>query len=221
MEVVLIVAASVAGIGLLIGLVLWAEKKRRDDMQRVAAELGLEFYPKGSEVLQSQLSGFKLFGAGRSRKLTGLIQGESDEVTLSIFDYQYTTGSGKNSHTHRQTVASMQSTALSICEFSMRAENFLDKLGNMVGFSDIDFKSHPNFSNWFVLKGASETEVRKLFEPNILTYFESKRGISVEGQPGKIIIFRPGSRTKPKDIKNFLAEAYEVYGIFVDNLPPP
>ena len=74
--------------------------------------MGLEFFPDGSEALQSELSVFKLFNSGRGRQLSKLIKGESDEVQISIFDYQYTTGSGKSSHTHVQTVAAMQSPAL-------------------------------------------------------------------------------------------------------------
>ena len=94
----------------------------------------------------------------------------------------------------------------------------LDRLGSMIGMDDIDFDSHPNFSKWFLLKGTTESAVRQLFKPAVLNYFEGKKGISVEGQPGQIIIYRPGQKTKPNDIKNFFAEAYEVYGTFVDNL---
>lgn len=218
MEGLLIIAGMIAIVIAIVAISYWMDKKRREALQQTATELGLDFFPDGSETLQAELSAFKLFNSGRAKKLTKLIKGESDEVQISIFDYQYTTGSGKNSHTHSQTVAAMQSPTLRICEFSMRPENMLDRLGSMIGMDDIDFDSHPNFSKWFLLKGANESAVRQLFKPAVLSYFEGKKGISVEGQSAQIIIFRPGKKTKPNEVKNFLAEAYEVYGIFVDNL---
>ena len=73
------------------------DRKRRAALQKVADKLGLDFYPKGSEKLESDLQKFVLTNKGRDRKLTKLIQGQSDEVKISIFDYQYTVGSGKSS----------------------------------------------------------------------------------------------------------------------------
>lgn len=218
MQVILIIIGIIVLIGAIVGFAYWTDKKRREALQQAATELGLEFFPDGSETLQAELSGFKLFNSGRSRKLSKLIKGESDEVQLSIFDYQYTTGSGKHSHTHHQTVASMQSTSLRICDFTMRPENMLDRLGSMIGIDDIDFDSHPNFSKMFLLKASTETAVRQLFKPALLEYFEGMKGISVEGLPGQIIIYRQGKRTAPTEIKSLLTEAYEVYGIFVDNI---
>ena len=53
----------------------------------------------------SELSHLPLLSRGRARRLVNLIQGETDEAELAIFDYRYTVGSGKNSQTHRQSVA--------------------------------------------------------------------------------------------------------------------
>ena len=198
----------------------YSDKKRKEAVLAVATELGLEFFQDGSSELQDQLSAFKLFNSGRAKKLTKLIRGDSDEVRISIFDYQYTTGHGKQSKTHYQSVASLQSNALRITDFLIRPEGIWDKVGGAMGFQDIDFDSHPNFSKMFVLQGSNEEAVRAMFKPAILEYFEGKKGISVEAQPGTIIIYRPGRYVKPPEIKNFMGEAYEVYGAIVDNLDP-
>ena len=196
----------------------FADKKRKEGLQAVASELGLEYFLDGSVELQEQLSAFKLFNTGRARKLTKLIRGDSDEVRISIFDYQYTTGRGKHSKNHYQTVAALQSRALDITDFLIRPEGMLDKLGGVMGFQDIDFDSHPNFSKMFVLQGSNEEAVRSMFKPAILEFFEGKKGINAAAHSGTIIIFRPGRFIKTPEIKNFLGEAYEVYGAIVDNL---
>ena len=217
MEAVIVIVVIVLLIGGAIGWGLYADKKRKEALEVIATEMGLDFLPDGSTELHNQLSGFKLLNSGRAKKLTKLIRGQSDEVMISIFDYQYTTGSGKHSKTHYQTVAALQSPRLGIPDFTMRPENMFDKLGGMIGLQDIDFDTHPMYSKMFVLKGSNETAIRQTFKPPILEFFQNKKGISVEGDRGTIIIYRPGRFVKPDQIKDFLGEAYEVFGVFADN----
>lgn len=217
MDIALLIGGVIAGIGLIVGYAFWADKKRREGLQRVAEEMGLEFFTEGSSTLQSQLTGFKLFRTGRSRKMSKLIQGASDEVQISIFDYRYTVGGGKNSHTYSQTVAALQSRELSVPDFTLRPESMLDKLGGMIRMSDIDFDSHPKFSSTYLLKGPNENAIRALFGPQLLSYFEQQSGICVEAAPGMLILFRTGRKISPAGIKEFLSKGYEVYGMLVDS----
>ena len=208
------------GIILLIGGGIWysyyAEKKRREHLEQAALEMGLTFFPDGDERLLELLRRFRLFNQGRARKMKNLVQGDSGEVQIAIFDYQYTTGSGKNSTTHRMSIAALQSGELRCPDFTMRPENFLDKIGGALGFQDIDFDSHPTFSQSFVLQSSDEEAVRKYFQPNLLEFFETRPGVCVEAQPGMMFFYRSGKRVKPDEIKDLLASAYEVFGTMVD-----
>lgn len=218
MDAILVVLGIIFVIGFTVGLAKWADHRRKEAFCKAATELGLDFFPKGSSQLQSQLAGFKLFNTGRRRTLSKLIQGESDEVAISIFDYRYTTGSGKHSHTYQQTVAVLSSPALRVPEFTLRPEILLDKLGGMIGLRDFDFASHPKFSSMYVLKGANEKRIRTLFKPEVLAYFEQRKAINVEAIAGKLVVFRPRRKIAPAELKNFLSQAYEIYGMIVDNL---
>lgn len=193
-----------------------ADRKRTEALQNVANELGLKFLPDGDSGLFSALSGFQLFNLGRLRVMSKLILGETDDVTIGIFDYKYTIRRGKKRRSRIATVASLQSKQLPPIQFTMRPEGFFDGIGGMMGFQDIDFASHPNFSKMYVLKGENEQAIRSRFKPTVLEYFESKPGLSVESGNGAIIIFRPRQRVGPDEIKTLLAEAYEVFGIMVD-----
>lgn len=195
---------------------MYAAKKRREDMLETAEALGLTFFPDGDASLLNRLSQFKLFNQGRGKKMKNLIQGDSGEVKIAIFDYQYTTGSGKNSSTHLQSVVALQSDALICPDFSMRPEGMFDKIGSALGFQDIDFESHPTFSNSFVLQSSNEEAIRKYFQPSLLEFFESKPGISVEAQSGTMFFYRTRQRIKPNEIKDNLAQAYEVFGVMID-----
>ncbi len=211
---ILVVIAS------LIGLTAWhshkKSKERTAAFEQQAASMGLQFDPDATGV-RDRLIGMKLMTAGRGQRARNLISGDAGDVKISIFDYQYTTGSGKNSRTHIQTVVALESAEIQAPSFSMRQQNgFLDRIGKFFGGQDIDFESHPKFSEMFVLKGPEEKIIRSFFTPELLTFFESKVGHCVEGAAGQIILYKNGQRTSPEDVKDLLASAYEVYGHIVD-----
>lgn len=208
------------GIFALIGFVslfAWlSERKRRTKMAETAEALGLEYFPHGHSALTSQLNGFSLFGQGRLRKLTKVILGTTDDVQIAIFDYQYTTGGGKNAQTHKQTVTSVHSAEIKAPSFVLRPESIFSRMGGLLGFKDIDFDSHPRFSKMFVLKGSDSMAIREFFNPAMLSFFEEQKGICLEARPGMLMFYWPRKRVRPDDIRDSLAKAYEVYGLIVD-----
>jgi len=173
-------------------------KKRREAFIETAEEMGLQSNPDGDSELMDRFAGFKLFSRGRARKMKNVVQGDSGEVKIAIFDYQFTTGSGKQTRTHYQSVVSLQSQEIQCPGFTMRPESILDQIGSAIGFQDIDFDSHPNFSKMFV------------------EFFETKKGISVEAGHGALFFYRPSKKIKAEEIKDYLGQAYEVYGAMVD-----
>ncbi len=196
----------------------YAEKKRAESLKDFADELGLDFFPKGREDVLAKVQQFKLFSTGRSRKMKNLILGTTDIASIAIFDYQYTTGSGKNSSTHSQTVVSMQSSALTIPDFTLRPEGLMDWFGSALGFQDIDFDNHPEFSKLFVLKGENEAAVREFFDDQILDFFVQRKGVTFEGASGVFVYCRRRTRTSVQDIKKYLEEGYTVYSSFMERL---
>lgn len=204
------------GVALLIHFVTQHyEKVRREALENFAQELSLDFHPLGHPPLLEKIQDFKLFNSGHSRKMTNLILGETDVLNVAIFDYRYTTGSGKNQQTHYQTVVAMEAPDLQIPSFTLRPESLFDWFGSVLGLQDIDFDDHPEFSNAFVLKSENETAVRNFFDRELLDFFAERKGITFEGGPGKFIYFKGGKTTKPEEMRSYLEEGYSVYSAFV------
>ncbi len=193
------------------------EKKRTQQLQEIAQQMSLTFNPAGTLADLNEFQRLGIFKLGSGRKVANLLYGETDEVAIRIFDYQYTTGSGKNTHTHKMTIAALESPRLEVLpEFSMRPENLFDRLGSMLGFQDIDFDEHPEFSRLFVLKGPDEAAIRQSFRPAVLDWFAARPGICVEAIPGRLIYYRSSRRAKVEDYPKILGEAYQVFGAIVD-----
>ena len=190
-------------------------KKRTEAFQAQANEMGLDFAETSDELI-GRLGDFALFKRGRGKRTRNVLTGDAGDVKISIFDYRYTTGSGKNKTVHKQTIVLLESANIHAPAFSMRQQGFFDKFGKALGFQDIDFTSHPKFSKMFVLQGPNEEAVRKFFTPQLLEFFETQERVSVEGGFGRIMTYSARKVLKPEEVKDGLARAYEVYGHIVD-----
>lgn len=208
-----LIIGGLALAGMIMFVVHKFEKARTERFQAVADELGLKFFPNGDPEVQNAMGHLWLFKQGHSRKTKNMLCGQTEDIDLAIFGYRYTTGSGKHRHTHQQTVISFRSPHLSLPEFELRPENLFHKIGQALGYKDIDFESHPTFSKRYIVRGPIDAAIRDLFTPEILEEFESQNGISIESSNDRLIYYRAGKRIKPEEVRSFMEEGFRIYGL--------
>lgn len=217
MPVAFIILASVLGSLLLIFVLVYAhfqqEKARTEQFQSVAADLGLDFHPTGDSGVMDAIGHLRLFNQGHGRKMKDMISGKTEDIEIAIFGYRYVTGGGNNQQTHQQTVISFQSPNLSLPDFDLRPEHFFHKIGQALGYSDIDFDTHPEFSARYLLRGPDEAAIRQFFQPELLRFFESNQGVSLEASGDRLIYYRARKRIKPEQVRSFMEEGFRVYGV--------
>jgi hypothetical protein len=212
MEVTLIIIGILAVIGLIIWAAWFYEKKRSEALQAIANALNFSFLRKGDDSLITSNAHFNLFSRGRSKKVSNIMNGRANDMDITIMDYQYTTGSGKNSHTWSQSLIIVQSNLLQLPSFALSPENFFHKIGTIFGYKDIDFASHPKFSKQYLLRGNDEEAIRNTFSDELLKFYEKHKELSTEGEADKFIFFKAGKRLAPKNIQAFLQEALNMFG---------
>lgn len=194
--------------------IIWSvihERKRREKLTAIAQQMGLSFDPKGT----MPAGGFNhapLFNLGRARRTKNVMSGQVEDVQLHLFDYQYTTGSGKHSSTHRYTVAALEVRNFNLPKFHLKPEHFGHAIAKLFGYDDIDFTDFPVFSKKYHLSGDNEDAVRSVFTPDVLAYFEenAKGNLSVEAWDSWLVLYRSGGRKKPNKWPTFLQDAFEV-----------
>jgi hypothetical protein len=215
-----IVLGCIAGGLSIVGLVLWLvfryEKKRTAALEIVANEIDLQFSPHKDERLLAKLQQFRLFNWGHSRRMKNVMTAVTEHATMTIFDYQFTTGGGNHSRTHSHTLVAMEMTALQLPRFSIWPEGWTDKIEAKLGFQDIDFDQHPEFSSKFVLQADDETAVRCFLTNQILDMFVTRPEISVDAIPG-LFTYMKARRSKPEEIRELMAEAYAFAKVFQEN----
>lgn len=190
------------------------DRKRTEAIKQLAATMGFDYREHPQTYLPDTIWQFDLFNKGRNRRLKHLIQGTQEEAIVSVSDYQYTTGTQKNRTTHNQTVVFIESDRLNLPNFLLIPENIFHKVGNVFGYKDIDFDSHPEFSSQYLLKGTDEESIRSLFHDGILNIYQRHPGTSTEGLDTLLIYYRKGQRFKPDQWQNLLNEAIEAYEQF-------
>src|SRR5512135_1468017 len=96
----------VAVLALVGGLIVYSARKERERTEQLAAlapAMGFTFEPAPDLEAMKASGALPLYEHGHSKKLANLLSGQAGERDVKLFDYRYTTGSGKNSHTWHQT----------------------------------------------------------------------------------------------------------------------
>ena len=206
---ILIAGAVVVAIGAGISLAYAYEKKRTAALADACLRLGFNFQPMIPKEQAPSFGNFHLFSVGRGRKGWNLMTGKADGAAVSILDYHYTTGGGKNSHTWTQTVAVFPAAG-ELPEFMLAPEHWWDRIGQALGMKDLNFEASPEFSKHYLLKGPDETRIRAVFGAEALGFFAQTPGWTVEAKDGALAVYRMSSRPKPEELQTFVGEVAAV-----------
>jgi hypothetical protein len=205
----IVLGAVAVGAGALI-LVHYLEQRRTSSMFEWSERRGFNFQGDISVATSSARRNFELFsrGVGTQRILNG-IKGEYEGFPLFLFDFRYTTGSGRSRATHRRTVV-LLTLKRSLPSFTLRPEHVFHKIGALFGYQDIDFVNAVRFSSRYLLQGADEPAVRHLFRPQVLDFFSERLGFNVEGEGKEILVFRDLKRAAVRDLDALLEDATRI-----------
>jgi hypothetical protein len=83
------------------------------------------------------------------------------------------------------------------------------------GYKLIQFETHPEFGERYLLRGANEDAVRQFFRPPLLDYFQSlqeKPVWNVEAAGPWLLVYLPSKRCKPDQLREFTDAAATIAG---------
>ena len=170
----------------------FAAQKRRKGLEEFARRMGLHFQPDVSDDFPYlfEALGLTPFGQGRSRRAYNLLHGQRGAVEWLLFDYQYTTGSGKNKRTVRYGVVAAR-VPFDFPRTVIRPEGIFDKVAAMAGFDDINFESEA-FSRRYHVSGGNRKFAYDLVHPQMMEYLLSLPAMHWQLAPGVVMIIQGG-----------------------------
>ena len=210
MPAITVIVVVVALVGGLIYVIQMMQKRRTEAMQLACQAMGFAFEEKGDLDRLRGFGDLPLFDRGHSKYARNVMTGRTADREVLLFDYRYTTGGGKSSHTWAQTVALFPNGAAGLPDLDLAPENFLHKIGQAFGYQDIDFDHSPDFSDHYLLRGNDEMAIRTAFTADALSFLGQQHGWHVEIRAGHVAVYRSGRECKPPEAPAYLADTLRV-----------
>ncbi len=164
-------AFSVLAALVAIPVAIWADRHKKARLSlahQLAAQHGFVVDPDSKRPPEQP---FDLFGIGSSKQVSFQFwrHGEQD----SVFQYRYTTGSGKNRTTHHRTVA-LVSLPFAAPHTKIGPEGFWSGIGRMVGVRDIEVES-AEFNDQYRVTSDNERFAVTLLDQQMLAWLLSSQ----------------------------------------------
>ena len=156
---------------------------------------------------------FDLFSKGRSRKAFNFLRGQRRDAQVTIFDYQYTTGAGRNSRTTFQTAVLFNLETPELAQFILKPRGLWEKMTSKLGAKEIDFSTAAEFTKKYLVKGTDEIAIHQVFNPSVVAFFEGQQGLSVEANDKQLLVYRQAKRIKPDELQAFLENAVQLLAL--------
>jgi len=205
-------------VAVLVGAGLWylqtvALTKRRKRMSEVAARHELSFSAKDPFRMPDTLP-LAFFDRGHSRKASNVMYGRTaDGHDRRAFDYQYTTGSGKNRRVYNFSCG-LISTGAQWPQLTLGPEGFFERVLDVVGGADIQFESE-EFNRAWEVRSSDPRFAAALIDPEMMLFLlEKAEGARIEVH-GPWILFS-GEQRDPDSLPQAIAAAEA----FRDGIPP-
>jgi hypothetical protein len=196
------------------GIYAWRQEvKRREALRAWCLTHGWKLSSHSVEGWHVDYSGIRVFSRGHSRSGDNIITGHFRGRPVTLLDYKYTTGSGKNRQVHNYGLTIMGSDFPTI-PLQIRREHFFDKVGEFLGGGDIDFES-AEFSRKFHVKSADRKWAYDVIHTRTMDYLLTAPDFMVEFGFGEIVILRKG-KCDPAQYESQVEMAWQLYDLIPD-----
>ncbi len=207
--IIIFVLAGVAG------WFFWQEeKKRRQRLAEWAVRNGWHYSEAKRRDMHHTYPGQKLFDRGHSRFGQNFVTGKFKGMEVACFDYQYTTGSGKNRSTHNHGVVVLHLDH-PVIPLTIRREHALDKVGEFLGADDIDFES-AEFSRTFYVKSSDKKWAYDVIHTRTMDFLlQNAADFSLAFGHNELAVIKTG-RCQPDQYEKAVKLAHGLYELIPD-----
>lgn len=191
---------------------IWAvasylDKKRRERVVAIAKELDLELNWRLPDQDQGIFGQFQVVDRGRAKTTSLSLVADDGQTRITLFDYSFVTGSGKNQQKHNWVVSLCRSEDIVAPSMQLKPASLFSFFGSLLGFQDIDIPDAPEFSKAFVIQGEDPESIRKFLDlPRREAFL--RKPYQTYGTRGRyLLIVRERQKLDAPNIKPLLSES--------------
>jgi len=189
--------------------------KRREAMLLLAQRLGLHFEPHKNRYMARELRFLNKLRHGSNRYAYNILSGNYRGHDVTVFDYHYQTGSGKDTHHHHFSFFTVRLPG-AFPELTIGPEGVFSKIAQAVGYDDIDFESH-EFSRKFCIRSRDKKFAYDFCHAQMIEYLLANPDLTLEVELNTLAISF-NRRLRPEEIEPNLERAIQVRLLMPDYL---
>lgn len=177
--------------------------ERENSLNNLALENQWEYYQESLNI--SKWEKYPTFINNRVTREHNVLKLEINDYLCTVADIEV------RAQNAISTLNTIEMTALHIDlklgvipSFSLEKEELFDKLVNKIVWKDIDFKSHPQFSNYYLLKGEDREAIEAFFHTGLLDYLQTNTGYHIESHKKGLLIYKKNKQLSLTEIKELI-----------------
>ncbi|MCI5106353.1 MAG: hypothetical protein MRY76_06555 [Pseudomonadales bacterium] len=194
------------------------EKARTLEFIKLAQELGMSTSSKVDKSFRNRLKPLQRFKRGRHERFKNILCEHEHNRELIFFECFRGHRGGNTENRERRVMEGIfhfTSSDLDLPCFSLHeAEELQQIFVSALGYKDINFDNHPDFSRKYLLNCDNEFAINQLFSDKLVAYLEQLTGISIEGAGNQLIVYRPYIRIETSRFKQHKQQATEIFEQF-------
>ena len=210
----ILIFLAVFGIFVAIGVFAFLyERKRTAALQAVAAQLGMHFQRRGGREMLQNVGLLAAMPRGRNPHTKNVIAGRYQAIDMWLYEYVFTTGSGKHQQTHHHEIA-LAALPAAFPGLTIVPENVGHKLFDALGGDDIDFESD-EFSRRYWVRSPDRRFAYDIVHGRMMEHIMSPGLERWELKGPYVALWSQRSRLRPEEVKPHLDRLAR----FVDLIP--
>lgn len=166
-------------------------KKRREGLFELAAKLGLRFNPDHDRNIARGYSFLDKLRSGDNRYAFNVLSGRFRDNDIIAFDFHYETHSsnskGQNQTHHHYFSFFILNMPIIFPELKIGREGFFSKIGQALGYDDIDFESH-EFSRKFCVRSKNKKFAYDFCNSQMIEYLLANDDLSIEAENNALAV---------------------------------
>lgn len=191
--------AIIIAVALLIGAVgylSWlAEKKRREALAALAAEMGWRFDPRTDRSHDDEYANFEIFRKGHSRAAKNTLTGDLEIAgrryrgKMGDFRYKVTSGSGEDrrTRTYRFSYLIVTLPFPGVPDLLVRREGLFDKVAGFLGFGALAFESE-EFSRRYHVSSPDRRFAYAVLDPRMIEFLLDTDPPTLDIEEGRLCV---------------------------------
>ncbi|MGB1249585.1 MAG: hypothetical protein ACPG8W_03065 [Candidatus Promineifilaceae bacterium] len=191
----------------------WANRKRRHALVELADNWMYQYSAKDDE-LRDSLDAFYLLSRGRRKRTNNVMRGKESGVEVTFFDYRHTTGGGRSSKEHYESVVMLRSSRLELPFFSVRPKGVFEFMRKRFGKTAVELADGSQFDEKYLVFPAKEADpepIKRVLKMSVRDQLTRDGKLILEGDRDRLLIFRTDKLVKVDEMRTFLDEAIAIF----------